>query len=85
MKKEFKDIIKELRLEKDWTQAELGAKLNVTAQTVSKWEKGSMPDISLIMNTMSSFKGLERPTAKPSMMPCISHYSSLFLFPTKTI
>ncbi|MBQ6674739.1 MAG: helix-turn-helix transcriptional regulator [Ruminococcus sp.] len=55
MKKEFKDIIKELRLEKDWTQAELGAKLNVTAQTVSKWEKGTMPDISLIRNIANMF------------------------------
>lgn len=42
-------VIKELREKCRFTQAELAAKLNVSAKTVSKWEtaKGS-PDISLL-------------------------------------
>jgi len=42
--------IARLRKEKGWTQAELGEKLGVSNQAVSKWESGmTMPDISLIM------------------------------------
>ena len=42
--------IARLRKEKGWTQAELGEKLGVSNQAVSKWELGmTMPDISLII------------------------------------
>lgn len=39
--------IKRLRLERGFTQAELAARLHITAQNVSKWEKGlSLPDVN---------------------------------------
>lgn len=39
--------IKRIRLERGLTQAELGGRLHVTAQNVSKWEKGiSLPDVN---------------------------------------
>ena len=42
--------IARLRKEKGWTQAELGKKLGISNQAVSKWELGlTMPDISLII------------------------------------
>ncbi|TMV50050.1 helix-turn-helix transcriptional regulator [Paenibacillus mesophilus] len=42
-------IIHEYRLKKNWTQEQLGSCLGVSAQAVSKWEKGdSLPDISLL-------------------------------------
>ena len=42
--------IARLRKENGWTQAELGEKLGVSNQAVSKWELGmTMPDISLII------------------------------------
>ena len=41
--------IAELRKKKNLTQAELGAKLNVTAQAISKWENNlSEPDLESI-------------------------------------
>lgn len=44
-----------LRKDKGWTQAELGDKLNVTFQAVSKWERGeSLPDF----DTMSRISAL---------------------------
>ncbi|TMV42898.1 helix-turn-helix transcriptional regulator [Paenibacillus mesophilus] len=33
--------IKKLRLNKQWTQQELGEHLNISPQAVSKWENGS--------------------------------------------
>ena len=43
------DKIKELRIERSMTQAQLAEKLGVTYQAVSKWENGTArPDISLI-------------------------------------
>lgn len=42
---EFKDILKYLREKENMTQRELAVKLNVTAQTISNYEKGiRMPD-----------------------------------------
>lgn len=42
-------IINEYRLKKSWTQEQLGAQLGVSAQAVSKWEKGdSLPDVSIL-------------------------------------
>ena len=46
-KKNFSDIIVELRKEKRLTQQELAKKLNITDKAVSKWERGlSYPDIT---------------------------------------
>lgn len=43
------EIISRLRKEKEMTQAELAAKLNITDKAVSKWERDlSCPDISTI-------------------------------------
>ncbi|MBE6640732.1 MAG: helix-turn-helix domain-containing protein [Ruminococcaceae bacterium] len=45
----FGRIIAELRKKKGMTQEELGGKLNITAQAVSKWENGvGYPDISVM-------------------------------------
>ncbi|RKN63001.1 helix-turn-helix domain-containing protein [Paenibacillus ginsengarvi] len=44
-------IIFDLRTAKGLTQEQLGQRLNVSAQAVSKWEKGdSLPDISLVVD-----------------------------------
>lgn len=37
---EFKDILKELRLEKSLTQEELAKELNFSISVVNKWENG---------------------------------------------
>ncbi|MBP3292508.1 MAG: helix-turn-helix transcriptional regulator, partial [Clostridia bacterium] len=43
-------IIKKLRKERNLTQEELAEQLNVTAQSVSKWENGTgLPDISQVV------------------------------------
>ena len=48
--------ISDLRKENKLTQAELGNKLNVTAQAVSKWENGlSEPDIESIKKMCELF------------------------------
>ena len=40
-------VIRRLRMERGWTQEELGERVGVSAQAVSKWETGqSLPDIS---------------------------------------
>ena len=42
-------VIRRLRMERDWTQEELAARLGVSGQAVSKWETGqSLPDISQV-------------------------------------
>lgn len=49
--------ISQLRHSKRLTQEQLGQLLNVTAQAVSKWEKGdSLPDISLITKLATVFE-----------------------------
>jgi len=49
--------ISQLRRSKSMTQEQLGLFLNVTAQAVSKWEKGdSLPDISLITKLADVFE-----------------------------
>ena len=49
--------IADLRKEKKLTQAELGAKLNITAQAVSKWENNlSEPDINSICRMCEIFE-----------------------------
>ena len=45
----FGSNLKKLRKEKNLTQETLAECLNVSAQTVSKWENGaSMPDVSML-------------------------------------
>ena len=36
----FSDKLTALRKERGWSQEELGGRLNVSRQTVSKWEQG---------------------------------------------
>jgi DNA-binding XRE family transcriptional regulator len=44
----FGRILLELRKERGWTQSTLAKKMNLSAQSVSKWERGtSYPDIGL--------------------------------------
>lgn len=46
---EFKTKLQKLRHAKGWTQETVAERLGVTAQTVSKWERGLLsPDISLL-------------------------------------
>lgn len=48
--------ITRLRKEKGWTQAELGEKLGVSNQAVSKWESGmTMPDVMLLPTLADTF------------------------------
>ncbi|WP_318245366.1 helix-turn-helix domain-containing protein [Paenibacillus gallinarum] len=52
----FGGRISQLRHSKSMTQEQLGLLLNVSAQAVSKWEKGdSLPDISLITELATVF------------------------------
>jgi len=49
--------IKAIRKAKGLTQEELAIKLNVTRQTVSKWEKGlSVPDAEMLMSISEVFE-----------------------------
>lgn len=48
--------IKQLRLNKSWTQEELAAHLLTTRQTVSKWENGiSVPDANSLIHISELF------------------------------
>ena len=42
--------IRELRRIKGITQAQLAEKVHVSTQAVSRWEKGGMPDISMLVS-----------------------------------
>ena len=43
-------FLKELRMEKGLTQAELAEQLNTTNRSISRWETGNtMPDISILV------------------------------------
>ena len=45
----FSENLKAIRKAKGYTQEELAIKLNVTRQTISKWEKGlSVPDVDFL-------------------------------------
>ena len=45
----FSENLKAMRKAKGYTQEELAIKLNVTRQTISKWEKGlSVPDVNFL-------------------------------------
>lgn len=53
---EFKDRLRELRLEKGCTQAELGKALCLTKMAVSHWEKGnSEPGIAQLRSLADFF------------------------------
>ena len=46
---QINERLKEMRLNAGMSQEELASKLNVSRQSVSKWETGdSLPDLSLI-------------------------------------
>ncbi len=48
---EIGKYIRELRKRKGYTQSELGEKLSISFQTVSKWETGAtLPDSSILLN-----------------------------------
>ena len=48
--------IARIRKEKGWTQAELGEKIGVSNQAVSKWESGmTMPDVMLLPTLADTF------------------------------
>ncbi len=50
MSKTIGETIRKLRKELNYTQEELAEQLNVSGQSVSKWENGtSMPDISQVV------------------------------------
>ena len=52
----FKDRLKELRTEKEWTQGELAALLGTTSDSVYSWEKGrSEPSIAMICSLCKCF------------------------------
>ncbi|MCH5317344.1 MAG: helix-turn-helix transcriptional regulator [Eubacterium sp.] len=52
----FDENLRELRKEKGYSQEELAYKLNVTRQTVSKWENGSaMPDLKKLTELAEFF------------------------------
>ena len=56
MSKKFSENFSALRKEKGLTQAEVAAKLNISAQAISKWENGeSMPDVSLLSDIAELF------------------------------
>ncbi len=53
----FNERLRALRLERDFTQQELGDLLGVTAHAVSKWETGlATPDITLLPKISTLFK-----------------------------
>ena len=55
----MKNRIQELRKQQNLSQEELGTRLGVSRQAVSKWERGlGYPDVSLI-NDLSSILGVD--------------------------
>ncbi|MBO5034619.1 MAG: helix-turn-helix transcriptional regulator, partial [Oscillospiraceae bacterium] len=48
MSQQLNQTIAALRKEKGLTQEQLGALVGVSAQAVSKWEKGGAPDVELL-------------------------------------
>lgn len=54
---EFKERLMQLRKERGWSQEELGARLSVTRQTVSKWELGqTTPELSKLIELGALFE-----------------------------
>ena len=55
-KESMGSVIRRLRMERDWTQEDLAARLGVSGQAVSKWETGqSLPDISQVPTLARTF------------------------------
>ena len=49
---EFRDKLQKLRKENGLTQEMLAERINVSSQTVSKWEKGlSVPDAEMLLSS----------------------------------
>lgn len=54
---EFSDQLMELRKQKGWSQEQLGEKIGVTRQTVSKWETGdTTPEMAKLIELSNLFK-----------------------------
>lgn len=54
---EFRECLRELRTEKNWTQKMLAAKMNVTDDCVHFWEKGrSEPSVRQIIELSVLFE-----------------------------
>ena len=52
----FDDNLRRLRKEKEYSQEYLAAKLDVTRQTISKWENGTaMPDLKKLVELAELF------------------------------
>ncbi|MEA4921508.1 MAG: helix-turn-helix transcriptional regulator [Clostridiaceae bacterium] len=47
--------IRELRISRNLTQAELGKVLGVSMQAVSKWERGGTPDLAVLLSIVTYF------------------------------
>lgn len=66
---EFREQLMELRKQRGWSQEQLGAKIGVTRQTVSKWETGdTTPELAKLIELSSLFEisvdrliGIEEP------------------------
>lgn len=78
------DNIRTIRKNRGFTQEELAARLHVTRQTVSKWEKGySVPDAELLSRMAEVFEVpvaelLGAPSASPAdMEPIVEQLSRL--------
>ena len=74
----FGETLQTLRKQKGWSQEELAEKLELTRQTISKWElEQSAPDLEYIIALSDLFnvstdyliKGEERPTDKQETAP----------------
>lgn len=53
----LRENLKSIRKSKGITQEELAARLNVSRQTISKWEKGlSVPDADMLIRTAEIFE-----------------------------
>lgn len=53
----FGEILRKMRIEKDWTQKELGAKLNVTDTAVRCWELfGREPNYDTLIKIAEIFE-----------------------------
>ena len=45
--KRLGERIREMRLQREWSQTDLGQRVGVTKATVSQWERGQIKDIRL--------------------------------------
>ncbi len=69
----FKDQIKKLRLENDFTQEDLATKLNITRQSISKWENGlSYPTNHMIHQLIEVFHVTFKDLLDPDELALIS-------------